>query len=83
MVGRPRITWQLALSAALAARRPKLVRHLLSSKGHHACALVVATWLIRQIADVLSTLPRAQKYKSSCACPSAPALSSPKLAYMT
>ena len=57
----PRKTLQLALSAALTARRPRLVRHLLSSQGHHACALVIATWPMRQIADVLSILPRADQ----------------------
>lgn len=59
----PRKTLQLALSAALTARRPRLVRHLLSSQGHHACALVIATWPMRQIADVLSILPRAEQAK--------------------
>lgn len=61
MTCRPRKTLHLALGAALAARRPKLVRYLLSSQGPHACALVFAAWPVRQIADVLSILPRAEQ----------------------
>lgn len=57
----PRNTLQLALGAALAARRPKLVGHLLGSQGSQACAVVIAAWPIRQIADVLSILPRAEQ----------------------
>lgn len=57
----PRNTLQLALGAALAARRPVLVRYLLSSQGNRACALVIAAWPIRQIADLLSILPHAEQ----------------------
>lgn len=57
----PRNTLQLALVAALAARRPRLVRYLLSSQGNSACALEIAAWSLRQIADVLSILPRAEQ----------------------
>ena len=56
-----RKTLQLALCAAINARRPKLLRHLLGSQGHRACATVIATWPVRQIADVLSLLPHAEQ----------------------
>lgn len=56
-----RKTLQLALCTALSARRPKLVRHLLSSQGYRACFAVIATWPVRQIADVLSILPHAEQ----------------------
>ena len=61
MTFRTRNTFHLALSAALASRRPTLLRRLISSHGHRTSALVIATWPIRQIADVLSLLPRAEQ----------------------
>ena len=56
-----RKTLQLAFCAALSARRPKLLRHLVGSLGYRACAAVIATWPVRQIADVLSLLPHAEQ----------------------
>lgn len=61
MTFRTRNTFNLALSAALASRRPMLLRNISSRPGHRRSALDIATWPIRQIADMLSITPRAEQ----------------------
>ena len=61
MTFRTRNTFHLALGAALASRRTMLLRHLPSRHGHRRSAMVIATWPIRQIADMLSRMPRAEQ----------------------
>lgn len=56
-----RNTFQFALSAALNARRPAILRHLLSTHGQQAFVMAIASKPIRQIADVLSLLPLAEQ----------------------
>ena len=61
MIFRTRNTFNLALGAALAARQPTLLCHLVNSHGHRLSAEVLATWPKHQVADLLSILPRTEQ----------------------
>ncbi|MFC6282054.1 MULTISPECIES: hypothetical protein [Polaromonas] len=69
MTFRTRNTLQFTLSAALDARRPAILRHLLRSHGQHAFVLAIASRPIRQKADVLSLLTHAEQ---AALCPQLP-----------
>lgn len=58
-------TLHLALSAALAARRADILRHLLISHGPSSFALALAARPSRQAADVLSMLTPAERTAAS------------------
>ena len=61
MAFRTRNTFNLALGAALAARQPAILRHLVNGHGCSLSARVMTTWPNHQIADLLSMLPRAEQ----------------------
>lgn len=54
-------TLQFAVTAGLGARRPAVLRHLLTCHGLDAFVLALSSRSTRQIADVLSLLKKADQ----------------------